>query len=489
MPEKLSFELVPTIKSDRFIDPLAHNAIIDSGIVPVEFEDTASSFFKPSNFHGRSFEDRAGHVTNVEDLVDEHKDSYEIITIKGASTARLYSDYSSIEPTMNRVNGLLDSLVFERAEKVSRHLRQAGVLTEWPIYFARPKYFPVKVTETANSEDYISHITVQRLRRLLGQRYENKILKDMESSDSQEVSVSIGQYGAALQGIAEFKPGILYRATLANIRLNELSSFDEAGIAEEAIATTILALQKRNPDHLDCIDEIMNLDANNEDDRVTYIIHVLPQIMGENLARLHNAGAYHHYPHSGNWTLAGEIIDLDSVMCGELFEDDKSAITIADRLREVSYVTSELLNLELEIDIISFMDMARKLTSSYFCERNLDDDITDVERIIIDYFFSEPPEYFDELTNPYILTFDDNQQREMMHSFLRLKLSAQLTDESLEEAGLQWRKLYTDEANRQVKEFFESNPTPNLPKWVKFETIAHNELLKVYAQYSRKFKL
>ncbi|MCW1907738.1 MAG: hypothetical protein KIH63_000155 [Candidatus Saccharibacteria bacterium] len=315
------FERRPAVTDSVYIDPLAHNVVQDPHWVPL-VECSQSPLVRPSPIHGRNAEDPQQLVLTNQPIYDEFGNYYGAFSIKGADATHPVATYSRIEPSSVRVHGMLDSSTFTRCRDVSRELRGQGVLVEWPLYHARPKKFPDGEGDVGLLEFkymvYDAYVEMQRAyQRVEPARVEG-----------------VGKAGAVAQGLLGMQFGVMYRAMLTNIRVADIPLLAKRGDLTKRLTKSIEALQQRDL-HTFVAGEIVNdLDPTKPRDRETYLTTALPSIMGQNLARFHNTGAYHKYPHPGNWSIAGELVDLDSALLASVFPDDAADVSTAKKLQE-----------------------------------------------------------------------------------------------------------------------------------------------------------
>ncbi len=405
------------VKADAFLEPDAARVIRNVSSVPLlESGLTFSPFTRSSELHGRSMEDPSCVVFTGEPLTDSHGDTYTSFTIKGANCSLPSANYYEIEPSCVRVNGMLDASTFERCKTVSKVLREAGVLTEWPILHMRPKKFP----------DGEKDIPLQAFRQMI---YENYVIRQQafghDVHRGRRLADNLDAARVVGEGLSELQFSVMYRAGLSPIRLWELKEHGETGTLPYHLSKTITALQTRKPEHFGCWPELEALDPESEYDQIKYLEEILPKIMGENLARFHNANCYHKYLHGGNWTLAGEIVDLDSVRCDTLDKDEPRDYTVLDKLDEAFAAYDSIVSMSSFVYLMGFRDkdpyekkklpadeMWDMFKSSYFAERYTAD-VSKLEKVILLSHFSKLPEdMFDwedpdtiSITNPKLIDF------------------------------------------------------------------------------------
>jgi hypothetical protein len=462
------YELKEVVKSDVFVDPQAINAIIDPTKVLLldSWNAPDDRFSRPTRYHGRSIEDITGLVVRQEPLKDENGDIYTSFSIKGAEAAFPRAGYSQIDPSYVRVNGMLDASTFERVQKISQILREAGVLTEWPLFHARPKLL-------TNGE---SDIGLRPFRQMV---YENYV-KEQESlhvSGKSHKADSIGRAGLVGAGLVDMQFGVMYRAMLANARLGDLTEFQNRGWAGVYVADAIRSLQARQPDHFSAWDAIKTLDPASPEDHKHYLTNVLPRIMGENLARFHGTGSYHKYLHSGNWTLAGEIVDLDSVRNSAFEPDDEEDINVRNRVDEMVYASTALRN--IKTDEVTSEKMWSAFRNAYFAERYIDEKIDEFESIVLEsHFYSFKKDELRDLGLPRVVKLPDaeldaiinNGIREAVKSLNKSELAN--LGQFLVDIGLR------DYVAERVDEFLEANNFKSV-HWFDQDRLVQLELVRV----------
>ncbi len=389
----------PVVKDSVRVD----QAAVEAGIIkntqtvpllPPELGESIAPFVRTSILHGRSMEDPGALVLRRIELHDAscpEEDIYLSFSIKGADARLPYAASYRIEPSGVRVNGLMDASTAPRIFKISEHLRQAGVLTEWPIYFARPKKFPLEDRE----------VDLRGFRHAIAKRYmngmgERRVLK----SESAYIPPTIGEVGFVLQALEKMEFGVLYRAMMSNFRIAEIGGVHQE-LVGAFIEKAIRGLQKRNPQWMSVGSELQALDAASAADQQRYLIDIFPKLFGENVARLHNADCQHGYLHSGNITLAGEIVDLDSVFSKTLWPDDPDEFNQKDIFHDLSTAMHSLAALtdfeafDPEPNNGSFEQVLRNFFLSYFAERYLglkqtpEDGVTSIILEYLSFVFSD----------------------------------------------------------------------------------------------------
>lgn len=316
-----TFERRPIVSGSTYIDPAARGVIQDCHTVPL-VESFASPLVRPSSIHGRNAEDPFGLIFDPAPIYDEFGNYYSAFSIKGADASSPRATFYEIEPSGVRVQGMLDASTFTRCRDVSRELRANGALVEWPIFHARPKLFP----------DGESDIGLLEFKYMVYGAYLDRQQAIRQVAPEQVDGV--GRVGAVAQGLLDMQFGVMYRAMLSNIRLAELPELARKRELNKRVSQTISALQQRDLAEFDAGEIVHGLNPRSPRDRNTYLTTALPGLMGQNLAKTHTIDAYHKYLHPGNWSLGGEIVDLDSVRMPTIFPEDKAEVTTGNKLSE-----------------------------------------------------------------------------------------------------------------------------------------------------------
>ncbi len=404
MSELDPFVMKGVVKGDAYIDPVATHVIKDPLHVPLMHDSPQPHpFNKSSPLHGRSFEDSESHIFTGEPITDEYGNVYSSFSIKGADCSYPRLGYRSIDPNYVMVEGMLDASTFNRCWQVSVALREKGVLTEWPIAHMRPKEFPndKKNTNLATFRNEIYNDFV----------IEQEALRSNLATTG--LAESIGIVGLLGQSLQDIEFGVMYRAMRSNVRLWEIPEHLTNATLGGHLESAIKALQLGDQSYLWNWGEIKALDPKSDLDQQKYLLKVLPALMGENQARFHNADCYHKYLDSGgNWTLAGEIVDLDSVTSPGIFEDDRS-VGINARLYEVFNTCSIFESIAIMMTGYDSSDrlpvaggMWREFIRSYFATRIEKLDPGSTEALVVDSYIPQP-DALQDMDSPRIVDIRD----------------------------------------------------------------------------------
>jgi len=343
--------ILPATAREVYVDPFARAVLVDPYTVPIiHTEQGRDRFPNVGVRHGRNHFDIGNEVfKSGMHLVDGFGNYYATATVKGIDAAKPTLTRDDHEPNDVSVNGLQDAETFVRCWAASRYLRKKHLLTEWLMYAAIPERLP---DPTASD---LSAVDQQAFKEIIHREF--------------LTPTSVSYAGAAaLDLINDVDFGVSYRAMLSPYRLFDAPHFSGNGLMD-AIGSAIEALQRRRPPNYKTMKMVAPLNAENEKDQLFYYQYCLPALIGENLAKVHNGGVSLHYPHGGNWSLAGEIIDLDSAMGKGIFKHTKmpldDPITQSDTMRDL-FVS--LTAAEKYIDFGKGRSLAM-FVHSYICSR------------------------------------------------------------------------------------------------------------------------
>ncbi|HUW24068.1 MAG TPA: hypothetical protein VMW04_00400 [Patescibacteria group bacterium] len=107
--------------------------------------------------------------------------------------------------------------------------------------------------------------------------------------------------------------------------LRQIQTWKETPLTQKNAETffrKVLRLHNLNADKESCEILAKKLDATKEEDWDYYLSIVLPVKMGRYLGRMHSLGLYHNFPTTHNWTVSGDLVDLDSVKGLPIFPTD-----------------------------------------------------------------------------------------------------------------------------------------------------------------------
>jgi hypothetical protein len=363
--EDFGYRMVP-VTVDSWVAPSAKDLLVDPTLVPMSYVDESDFCGPPTSNHGRNQMITAlgGYLRESTVLTDENGDGYPIYTLKGNLVNDVFATSYHIEPSCVRVNGMEDAAIHPRTRKVSEVLRREGLLTEYIVAQVRPKQFPVQDVNGTVTEvgllAYKEHIYNQTLA-------------------NHKDSVSPARAGHIAQILLDMQFGVTTRAFLSAYRVDDLKLLKPESRAN-VVSLAIQMLKKRKPEHFSAYAQLEELDPDNPNDQIIYLTEVLPNIIGENLARLHNLGLWHHYPHPGNWSLAGELVDGDSVT-GKQLDDYDDETTIAMRAHELVGVIDRTSRF-LSFDASDINKIDRRMMDGYYAERVLD--ATPQEQVILE---------------------------------------------------------------------------------------------------------
>lgn len=416
----LGFEYVPG--TEIWVSPpaLAQGTIREPNRVPI-IKGPDHPFTKTSLIHGRCYNDPKWEIFSSGQVEDEFGHVYHTLSVKGMDLSDPIVQKLQSGNFVVRINGALEAETFYRCRKASQLLREAGVLTEYVFYQARPTRFP-------NGKEPEGYTNLQGFR--------NRLKRDFKESHRTSHGGMIpefeNQYTDDVKMVSEVLTnstfGVCFRGMMSNVRISEIKDLQEVGILHSFVAKAILSLQMRAPEHFKCWPEIKVLNPFDAADQLKYLQILLPTLMGENLALMTDIGCYHKYLHAGNWTLAGEIVDLDSLRHPSIDISDAVEISIASRIvdyQSTAQGTKEALSEIKNINPAAQAVMA--LCKSYFTARRDSSTFTPFEQLIEDMSFRRGPR-IEEFIEPRILS-PNTWVREIMRKCVEVHLDGVGFDE------------------------------------------------------------
>lgn len=370
----LGFDIVPG--ADIWVDaPALEQEIIRQANGVPQLNTATHSFTKTDEIiHGRCHNDPHLVVFAKDSIHDEFGHVYFVLSIKGMDLTKPSTEYKPIGDLVIRVHGALEAETFYRCRKASELMRREGVLTEYVFFQARPKQFP-------NGKTITGKTNLHGFRNRLHREY----LRSQEEHDDFDPPEVIDE---VTRSIFESKFGVAYRGMLSNVRLGEIQYLQEKKQLGEHVSKAILALQMRKPDHFECWPEIQKLNPFREEDHEYYLDEILPRLIGENLAKFHNAGFYHKYLHRNNLTICGEIVDTDSIRHAEIADSDGLEINFATRYADFHEILQEYTKLIASLNKTELRDeRPGKLVEAYLRHRDKNRNFEAIEKIIEEVHF------------------------------------------------------------------------------------------------------
>ncbi len=331
-----------------------------------------------TRYHLRSFEMRFGQNSRIL-WADEFGNVFTSLTLKGNNLEDPGCYKSSTAPGGILVYGLQDSDAMIRVLRASQLLRSANVDTEAIVKIMEPEELPFD-----GQADTIGEFKKQMVKKVWDQDAKENEL-DPEKHFYRLTRQDIPHLSQVLDGRTFF---ITARAMKVSERLKDFGQARSklefyyllANVFETINQTE--KLQSQTPEHFD---------INNSNDVQRYFLRYLPQKIALNLARMHNLGLIHWFPHTGNITASGGFCDLDTVkgeplgisdekVTEELFQRDVNYLLVGDKessngIYELIGPLNELGIIENEYEAVEKFnaDFAR----AYVAERGLNQNLMD----------------------------------------------------------------------------------------------------------------
>jgi hypothetical protein len=277
-----------------------------------------TNMIEPSPAHRRSFVAPIGSLLASPRLSgddpkviwqDEYGNPYASISYKGNRGQHIDVTAGTSDPRGLRFNGLQTTYAIQRCMRASELLREAGVETEHITAVLLPSVIPHRnavVSQSALKSELYMDKVFGNLERKLEEPDDPNQPKAFRLANPEQFErrFSDDELEALNQAFNESNFVVTERAMLTSNRLFDLMQNDKADITrqlDKAIRLhAILGNFETTADH-------------NQDYR-RYLGEFLPATLGKHIATIHNLGLAHRMLHTGNLTVTGGIVDLDSVV-------------------------------------------------------------------------------------------------------------------------------------------------------------------------------
>lgn len=283
-----------------------------------------------SPMHGRSFELRFGATRNVL-WEDEFGNLFSALNTKGNNLEQPKALKHSVAPSGYIVYGMQDSDAMVRVLKGSRLLRSNHIDTETIVRVIEPQELP--------SKDKVVPLG-QFKNDLVTQIWEENAEKDSSDDATGRPNLSRADLGDLSLALDKMTFYLTIRGLQVSERMWDLpgaSSQEEFREIMQGIFNFVNRAEKTSRKRKGNEIPFPSFDAQDNEDIQNYFLVYLPIKIATNLAKIHNLGLIHQFPHSGNISAAGGFYDLDSLR-GETLELGDAQIEEDDYEREVNYL-------------------------------------------------------------------------------------------------------------------------------------------------------
>lgn len=275
---------VPIVVSN----PLADTDMTDRIVDDLQLERSPYELLQPSERHKRSF--IIDHPDFQQTWHDEYGNQYGAISTKGNNFSQpgLYEHPTAAEGVIPF--GLQESSIIERVLKASQFMRSKGISTEYIFGVTEPKEFPWpgNIDENESSE----LLSLDEYKRRIVMDYWTKLEPERKTIET------LGELHEQFKDMTFF---VTFRATDSPYRVSDLADNNNRRSVYDYVNEHMLESGMK-PFEID-----------NYYDEKRFDETLLAPRLGVNFARLHHAGLAHKFPHMGNITALGGIVDLDSV--------------------------------------------------------------------------------------------------------------------------------------------------------------------------------
>lgn len=259
-----------------------------------------------SPLHGRSYEMRFGTTRGVI-WEDEFGNLFSALNTKGNNLETPKALKHPAAPSGYIVYGMQDSDAMVRVLRGSLILRKNNIDTETIVRVVEPQELPI--------EDKLVSLDEFKA-KLVNKIWNENAKKDSEDSITgrpQLARTEVTDLSLALDKMTFY---LTVRGLQVSERMWDLPYAQSEEEFKEMMAGVFkfVNLSERTQ-HKKSGSElgVLQFDASKEEDIQHYFLEYLPVKIATNLAKIHNLGLVHHFPHAGNISAAGGFYDLDSL--------------------------------------------------------------------------------------------------------------------------------------------------------------------------------
>jgi hypothetical protein len=302
--------------------------------------------------HIRSFVPKV-LVDNYPALIwqDQYGNSYSTYSYKGNNLTNPNIFETSTSPSGFIFWGLQDGHAIERNVRASNILRELGVETEWIFSVGRLDKLPLE-GQLVTAETYKAEI----ITKALGQT-----AVDVETEDNEKFDIS--KLAEAAKALKNTDLYVTARAHLVPYRMSDLNHIETKEDLVEMVNKTLHIMELANvPNKFN-----KSLSLTDEEKAEAYIYGYVPMKLAANLATLHANKLIHGFPHAGNISLSGGLLDLDSVRGKAV--NPKDELRIEDYAKDAVYGLATLLEeIRISTEVWNLTDEERVDTEHFLQE-------------------------------------------------------------------------------------------------------------------------
>lgn len=305
---------VPIVVSDPSADEDTTDLIVDD----LQLEQGQYELSQPSDMHKRSFV--IDHPDFQQTWQDEYGNEYSAISTKGNNFSQpgLHEHPTAAEGVIPF--GLQESSIIERVLKASNFIRSKGISTEYIFGVTEPKEFPWP--GKADKDEKSEVLSLEEYKRRIVMDYWTRLKPEYKTIEA------LGELHKQFEDMTFF---VTFRATDSPYRMSDLADDNNRQSVYEYVNEHLLE------------DGMKPFDTGSYLDEDRFDIAIFAPRFGVNFARLHHAGLAHKFPHMGNVTALGGIVDLDSVH-GEPLGLGNDPIDFGDMAYDINHSVTRFLD-------------------------------------------------------------------------------------------------------------------------------------------------
>ncbi len=232
-------------------------------------------------------------------ITDQYGEAYFVASAKGAVIDNPKVEPYDYERYGFRIYGLQEGKDALDAITKSQYLRSLGVQIEWVYAADHPTKFPNIFTSDASAPPLLSR---RLFMHALEAVYHSRTTYGYKPLTTQ-----------MRQDLNEFSPFVTHRLQKSALRPWDLDAPASTAARLHFIDAAIRDILPTYSDFTHDYTPQLHTRAQKNEFIENYFLHIFAPQLGRNIAKLHEYGFKHGYLHCGNVSLAGELVDSESV--------------------------------------------------------------------------------------------------------------------------------------------------------------------------------